>query len=146
MEEIEQEGLLDESMFDVNMSPSVIYSLSETCRWARRLVYIAAGAILAILIIYIADWEALSRQLYLENETASMILIIIAIFFGGVYIAFLALLFIFSGRVKEGLQQKDLQKVEHGFMSLKVYFIISVFFSMLIVISFVLQLINIITS
>jgi hypothetical protein len=130
----EQEESL--SVFDVTMSSSVIYSLNETCRWARLLVYISGGAIVAGMLLVFFNWDEVSRSAYSADNAISLIIWGFFTLFCLVYITFLVLLFIFSIKVKAGLAEKNIQKIEKGITSLKAYFILSALLGIYFIISF----------
>ena len=144
MEDQQQEDVL--SVFDVTMSPSVIYSLKETCRWARLLVYISGGAIAAGLLLIFFNWSDFSRSFYSTNSTMSYVLWGVALLICIIYLTFLVLLFVFSIKVKTGLDEKDITRVEHGIASLKVYFILSTLLSGYFIISFLFSFYRIIVN
>jgi hypothetical protein len=148
--ETEQEQLAD-SVFDVNMSASIIYSLQEACRWATRLVYFSGGIILAFVLLILFNLDDFYRGLYVSsgdryNNNASAVGLGVLAFIGAVYITFLVLLFIFSRRVNKGLNEKNTEQVERGFALLKAYFILSASLSMLFCLLFLFQMYTILTA
>lgn len=139
----EQERL---SVFDVTMSASIIYSLRETCRWARLLVYISGGAIVAGVLLVFFNWDEISRGAYSPDNMRTLVVIGVYTVFCLTYITFLILLFIFSFKVKAGLDEKDIQKVESGIASLKIYFILSALLGMYFIINFLYGVYKILVS
>ncbi|HVX49595.1 MAG TPA: hypothetical protein VHB48_05530, partial [Chitinophagaceae bacterium] len=126
---------------------SVAYSAREAARWARLLVYISVGMIAALILICFAYWDFISRELYFQGgEAARTILVVVWGLIAAIYITFLVLLFIFSNRVLQGLNEDNIEKVEQGFASLKLYFIITTLFDGLIALSIVLQIIFTLTQ
>jgi len=134
MEENELFQQPEASVFDVTISPSVAYSLRETCRWAALFAYIAGGLLLLIALCFAVGWGAYLRLPLFSADYGSgyalgFTIAWVVIF--GLAIGFLTLLVLFSRRVKSGLATRNLQMVEDGVGSLKYYFTISGIFGIL---------------
>ncbi len=131
MEEYNQETH-DSSFFDLNISDSVIYSLQQTCRWALFLAYVSGiGIVLGFLCLSFA-WSYVDRLLYQAYGGGSENILFGAIMFVMlIYAAFVSLLFTFAYKIKQGVMERNMQKIEQGVASMKFYFIISGIFGML---------------
>lgn len=129
MEENELFQQPEASMFDVTISPSVAYSLKETCRWAALFAYIAGSLIILLALSFIVGWGGTVLRLplfdsgYGSGFALGFIIAMVIIF--GICIGLLVLLLIFSRKVKTGFQMRNLQMIEDGMASLKFYFTIS---------------------
>lgn len=127
----ENEVQQSDSLFDITVSQSVEYSLKQTSRWAALFAYISIGLILFSLLCLTLAWSFFER-LFLTaygntgvlGGVASGIVVIILVVVA-VCIFMLALLLMFSNRVKKGLAEKNLPLLEDSVASLKLYFTIS---------------------
>ncbi len=124
MEENEQEQQT-ESMFDISISPSVIHSLRETCRWARIFVYISGSLIILCVLLFLFGWSLVDSAFYRVYGELESIIVGAAVVVAVVYIFFMALLFNFTMKVKKGIDEWNIQKIEQGISSLKLYFLLS---------------------
>lgn len=118
-----------ESVFDLSLSPSIAYSLKETCRWASIFAYICLGVLVLLLLFALVAWATMSNVLYSAyggeygSYGALMGVVFVVIF--GIYGTLLALLLRFSIQVKRGFIERNLRKIETGVASLKFYFVTS---------------------
>lgn len=135
MEENELSPQPEPSVFDITISPSVAYSLKETCRWAALFAYICGGAIILFAIAVMVGLGNYMRlplfgsSAYDSGYAIGFMVTMVIIF--GLTLGFLTLLVLFSRRVKTGLETHNLQMVEDGVGSLKLYFTISGIFGIL---------------
>lgn len=125
---MEENDLLqpEASMFDVTISPSVAYSLKETCRWAALFAYIAGSLLLIVILAFAVGWSYVSRLPLFDQfggYAAGLVAGMVIVF--GICLGLLALLLVFCRKVKKGLEIHNLQMVEEGTASLKLYFTIS---------------------
>jgi len=125
-----QSHLQQESQFllDLSITPSVEYSLLQICKWASLLVYISAGLLLLGCVWLFAAWNIL-KVLFFGGLTTGpgivgVVVVIVAICVL-VWAGFLGLLLNCSIKVKAGLAQQNIHKVQQGAASLKAYFIAS---------------------
>jgi len=116
------------SVFDITISPSVAYSLKETCRWAALLVYITGSLLVLFLLGMAVGWSYIERvilplysqsALYGAIATGLAVVMFLVLAISG---TLLTLLYLFTLKVKKGLRERDLQMVESGVASLKFYF------------------------
>lgn len=135
MEENELSPQPELSVFDITITPSVAYSLKETCRWAALFAYICGGAIILVVIAVLVGLGAYLRlplfdtSAYGSGYAVGFTIAMVIVF--GLALGFLTLLVLFSRRVKKGLETHNLQMVEDGVGSLKLYFTISGIFGIL---------------
>ncbi len=125
------------SLFDITISESVIYSFEQICKWVFFQLYVVGGSIVLGVLIALLDSDSIERSLYSKfgeytYYVAGTFVIVIII-----YCAFLGLLFNFALKVKKGMAKQDVQKVEQGVASLKIYFILSGIGGMLYILTLV---------
>jgi hypothetical protein len=112
------------SLFDIEITESVMYSLEQSAKWARFLAFFISGCFVILVLAFLVSGSAYFRMLGDRFEGHMQIYLLI--FFGlmiGIGGVFAGLLFNFSYKIKQGVAARDIEKLQQGISSLKAYFI-----------------------
>ena len=129
--------LENESMLELQVDASASESLENGSWWAKfiAIVYIIALVISAIGISYVMNlggFEELDYRYGISGLQSMVwvIFVVVLVAVGGL----IALLFGFANKTSRALRENDQQLLESGIGSLKIYFIISGVFAILMLI------------
>ena len=136
MEEIKQDQL--SSMTELELDSEATSHLVETSKWAKFIaVFMFSLAGIIILAFFLGAGSYLTGQVgYLGLNSSSLlagifIVILVVIVVMGIIFYFLLN---FANKVRSGLETEDIEKVNTGLNSLRIYLVIATVFSALYVI------------
>lgn len=116
---MEENNLEQASFFDIQISDSISVSLNKAARWAKLLAFFTSAVIVLFALVMFISLRDANRI----NEPRLVITLVVIIALTLVIVAgFLALLFGFSAKIKNGLRAFDAALLERGIALLKLYF------------------------
>ena len=124
----------DDSMLDLYVDPAAADYMESAGWWAKFSSVVIAILLLIVIgivgyVYYLGMGSAISMNFPTGNLSSFIwLLLVLIVGFCGLMIG---LLVHFAIRVRNGIEQSDHDQLEHGFNSLKLYFIIYGIFSML---------------
>jgi hypothetical protein len=98
-----------------------MYSLSQAGKWAKFLAFVAGGIVLLAMLALLYNGSAALRG---PDESGAVIFVAILLLFFFIIVTLIVLLFNFASKIKKGIAEQDIENIEKGMASLKVYFII----------------------
>lgn len=142
MENFEQTDLLDSSMFDMSIEPAAANKLKSAALWGKVIsviIWIIVAMFLIFLLFFKNAFNSASSFLFnrfnlgdfgeIANSSGFIILFLFVFIIGLIASGFVFFLFMGSNKVKKGIEQSNIEKIDKGLGYFKIFIIISTIYT-----------------